>query len=195
MTDQDLILTETQPSRSDALKNRVLLLETAQRLFTEQGVEGVPMSAIAEAARVGKGTLYRHFPNKTSLCEALLDDQQRDLQNRTLQRLRTHTDARQNLDWFLREVMLFIIHNEALLEVGVGEIGVSYLDFPAHLWWRQTIRGLLDQMELGGDLEFLADSLYLLLDVRSVRYLRQSRGYDVSRIIDNLIRLAHSFTS
>jgi AcrR family transcriptional regulator len=195
MTEYDLILTEPQPSRSDALKNRALLLDTARRLFAEQGVEAVPMSAIAEAAGVGKGTLYRHFPNKTSLCEALLDDQQRDLQDRTLHRLRTHTDARENLDWFMREVLLFIVNNQPFLEVGVSQTVMDSLELPAHRWWRQTIRGLLGQMQLDGDLEFLSDTLYLLLDVRSICYLRHSRGYDVGTISDNLTRLVHTFIS
>ncbi|MEL6216458.1 MAG: helix-turn-helix domain-containing protein, partial [Pseudomonadota bacterium] len=68
------------PSRADARRNRKLLLETAQALFEANGVDAVSMTAIADAADVGKGTLYRHFPNKAALCNALLDEDMHALQ-------------------------------------------------------------------------------------------------------------------
>src|SRR5262245_32542619 len=97
----NLLINEPQPSRADALKNRALLLETAHRLFAEQGVENVSMTAIADAAGVGKGTLYRHFENKADLCHALLDQETRDLQERSLRRLQNMGDPLDDLAWFL----------------------------------------------------------------------------------------------
>src|SRR5688500_17060755 len=96
------------PNRSDALKNRALLLETAHRLFMEQGVDNVSMSAVAEAAGVGKGTLYRHFTNKTELCIALLDENQRALQERSFAILREESDPQVALHWFIGEVAAYV---------------------------------------------------------------------------------------
>src|SRR5437868_5301772 len=53
--------------RADAARNRARVLEAAARLFDEQGVENVSMDAIAEAACVGKGTLYRRFGDRARL--------------------------------------------------------------------------------------------------------------------------------
>ncbi|MBL8160943.1 MAG: TetR/AcrR family transcriptional regulator [Anaerolineae bacterium] len=190
MSDEHLILTpqhdppRTQPGRADAVKNRELLLETAKRLFDAQSVEAVTMSAIAEAAGVGKGTLYRHFENKVELCQALLDEDSRAFQARTLDHLRGPDGAYQHLRWFLRETLEFVERNSQLLCVGTG--GTSSLEHPAHWWWRQTIRGLLGQINPPGDLEYLADVLYVMLDVHTVYFQRQVRGYDLERIASGM---------
>ncbi|HRF98801.1 MAG TPA: helix-turn-helix domain-containing protein, partial [Aggregatilineales bacterium] len=57
-SDDSILINPTNPPRADALRNHALLLETARQLFVEQGVESVTMSQIAQAAGVGKGTLY-----------------------------------------------------------------------------------------------------------------------------------------
>ncbi len=57
--------------RADALRNRARIMEAAEAVFATEGIE-VPVDAIAEKAGVGVGTLYRHFPTKEKLCEAIL---------------------------------------------------------------------------------------------------------------------------
>lgn len=185
MADELVIASTPQPSRADALKNRALLLETARRLFDEQGADAVSMSSIAEAAGVGKGTLYRHFQNKSELCEALLDSEQRDLQERAFAHFRAHPDARANLHWFVAEVAAFVDRNIALIGMSLGS-EVPSLQHPAHLWWRQTIRGLLGQLSLTDDLDYLADTFYVLLDGRTIRFQRYTLGYPLTRILDGL---------
>lgn len=181
----NLILYDPRPTRSDALKNRELLLQTAQHLFDLHGVEAVSMSAIAQAAQVGKGTLYRHFENKTALCQSLLNEEQRDLQNRTITRMRSSVHPpEETLRWFLGEVVGFIDKNAAFLCSSIETLPV--LDHPAHFWWRQTIRGLLDQLALPGDLDYWADTLYVMLDVRTIGFQRGALGYDTQRILAGL---------
>jgi AcrR family transcriptional regulator len=58
------------PLRADAERNREQLLVTALRLFTSSKKE-VTLSAVAEKAGVGIGTLYRHFPTRDALVEAV----------------------------------------------------------------------------------------------------------------------------
>lgn len=58
------------------------ILDTAVRLFGENGVEAVSMHQIAKSAGIGQGTLYRRFANKAELCMALLQDQFDDLRRR-----------------------------------------------------------------------------------------------------------------
>lgn len=58
------------PARADAQRNRQRLIEVAQRAFTT-GDTKVPLEAVAKEAGVGIGTLYRHFPTRESLVEAV----------------------------------------------------------------------------------------------------------------------------
>src|SRR3954462_6531104 len=57
--------------RADARRNREIVLRTAMRVFTEEGLE-VSLGRIAQRAGVGAGTVYRHFPSKEILIEAVL---------------------------------------------------------------------------------------------------------------------------
>lgn len=192
MDDDLIIIGEHRPTRADALKNRALLLDTAQRLFAEQGVDAVSMSAIAEAAQVGKGTLYRHFPNKTDLCMALLDKDQRDLQERTLERLRDHTCALDNLRWFLDETVGFLLRNQDFLGSAMSS-AAGRLQHPAHSWWRQTIRSLLGQVGVAGDLDYFADVLYVMLNIETIEFQRRVLGYDGARIRQGLLATLDRF--
>ncbi|MEU7829697.1 MULTISPECIES: helix-turn-helix domain-containing protein [unclassified Nonomuraea] len=57
--------------RADARRNREIVLRTAMRVFAEEGRE-VSLGQIAHRAGVGAGTVYRHFPSKEILVEAVL---------------------------------------------------------------------------------------------------------------------------
>jgi AcrR family transcriptional regulator len=59
--------------RADARRNRARLLEVADRVFSEQGV-GASTEEVARAAGVGIGTVFRHFPTKDALLEAVLTE-------------------------------------------------------------------------------------------------------------------------
>ena len=63
--------TAPRPMRADAVKNRALILEAAEAVFAEEGVT-VPIDEVARRAGVGVGTLYRHFPTKEHLFEAVV---------------------------------------------------------------------------------------------------------------------------
>ncbi len=63
-----------RPLRADAARNRERVLEAALDAFAEKGLS-VPIDEIARRAGVGAGTVYRHFPAKEDLVEAVVADQ------------------------------------------------------------------------------------------------------------------------
>jgi AcrR family transcriptional regulator len=60
----------TRPKRADARRNYEKVLAAARAAFAEGG-ESTALEEIARRAGVGIGTLYRHFPNRQALLEAL----------------------------------------------------------------------------------------------------------------------------
>lgn len=82
--DLDLLRTPPPKERADAARNRAKVLAAAAELFAQHGVESVSMDAVATAAGVGKGTLFRRFGDKAGLAAALLDERERRLQDAIL---------------------------------------------------------------------------------------------------------------
>lgn len=69
---------ECRPMRADAMRNRLRILEAAEEVFAKEGIS-VPVDVVAERACVGVGTLYRHFPTKEALFEAIVLSKLTDL--------------------------------------------------------------------------------------------------------------------
>ena len=106
-----------RPLRADAARNRARVLEVAYETFAAEGLS-VPIDEIARRAGVGAGTVYRHFPTKEALFQAVI-------QNR-MQRL--------------------VDDGHALLESdGPGEALFAFLRSIV-LQWGATDRGLVDAL-------------------------------------------------
>ncbi|MGH9097365.1 MAG: TetR/AcrR family transcriptional regulator, partial [Acidimicrobiales bacterium] len=62
---------DQRPMRADAVKNRARILQAAEEVFAANGLSA-PIDMVAEQAGVGVGTVYRHFPTKEALFEAIV---------------------------------------------------------------------------------------------------------------------------
>lgn len=187
MSDDKLIQFNPDKSlRADAIRNRRLLLNTAVRLFEKKGVEDVTMSAIAKEAGVGKGTLYRNFTDKAELCVALLDEDMRMFQEQTLNYIAGCENTLECLNWFLENAASYVVKHSELLREAANQGSIPILRHPAHIWWRQTILGLLNRMGIEGDKSYFADILYVMLDVQTIRFQLHAQNYDLARIVSGL---------
>jgi AcrR family transcriptional regulator len=66
-------MSSTRPLRADAERNRARILAAASEVFAERGLD-VSLDDIAARAGVGVGTVYRRFPDKDALIDALFED-------------------------------------------------------------------------------------------------------------------------
>ncbi|MGC0415666.1 TetR/AcrR family transcriptional regulator [Embleya sp. AB8] len=90
----------TRPMRADARRNYERLLAQARVVFAEHGIDA-SLEEVARRAEVGIGTLYRHFPTRDALVEAVVRDRYDDLTARA-RALRDTAAARDALVTWLR---------------------------------------------------------------------------------------------
>ena len=95
-----------RPKRADARRNYDRLLNAAMAVFSEQGADTAALEEIARRAGVGIGTLYRHFPTRQSLLEAVYRDQVEGLAVQAAKLLRAESPGRALADW-LRALVSF----------------------------------------------------------------------------------------
>jgi AcrR family transcriptional regulator len=104
-----------RPGRSDARQNYQRLLAAAAEVFAEQGTEA-SVEDVARRADVGVGTLYRHFPTRFDLVEALLSRRYDELTLRAHDLL-TADDAGEALVSWMRD---FVTHVSAFRGLAVS---------------------------------------------------------------------------
>lgn len=107
-----------RPLRSDAAARRDLILDAANDVFAEHGVNA-PLELVVEKAGVGRATLYRNFPDRGALMMALLE--------RSLGRIDAHARRMEECD-------------DALFKL-FGHVGAGIADgAPLSDYWRAIDR-------------------------------------------------------
>lgn len=189
--------------RADAARNRVLVLAAAARLFAERGVPGVTMDDVAAAAGVGKGTLYRRFGDKGGLAMALLDEQERELQQQLLTGsapLGPGLGAGpgpapvDRLAAFVAAYLQFL--DRALDLVLLSETSTPGARFRtgAHGFWRQHCRLLLQSAGVP-DPELSADVLLAALSAEQVRHWLNDDAIPLEDLSTRLVSLARDLAT
>ena len=202
MEDAELVAaTPERQERRHARENRQLLLEVAKRLFAEQGVSATSMKDIAEAAGVGKGTLYRNFAHKGELCVALLREDVAAFQEHLdplISDAGRGTSPLARLDILITERVHMTERHLPLFAAIDEEAGGSGrarpFRTPFAVWTHAHIVRLLGEAVERGeappvDLEFTADAIEAVMSPQHYRFQRHASGYSMERIIAGLRRL------
>ncbi len=176
--------------RADAARNRARILAAAEGLFATRGARNVTMGEIAQAARVGRGTLYRRYPDLASIAMALLDEHERALQAQLLRGpppLGPGAPAAERLAAFYA-AMVRLLEQHLHLVLG-SEIGQSRFATGAYGFWRVHVRALLVQAATP-DPDALVDVLLAPLGPDVYAYQRHDRGLTPEQVTGALSRLA-----
>ena len=145
--------------RADAARNRDKIVEAARTAFRERGYDA-PLDDIAKSAGVGAGTLYRHFPTRESLVDAVMQawvDRVNDSVGKVLAEGGTSRELLRR--WLDEYVVLISVHKG-----GPARITLAMEDDASPMRTKcQTLRVANAQIidELGDDLRPGVDSLQL----------------------------------
>lgn len=129
------------PLRRDAERNRRLLLDTARDLMAERGLD-VSYEEIARAAGTGMGTVYRRFPDRQDLVDALFGDHV-DAVCRMAEDAAEQEDAWQALTTFLERQLELEAADRALGQILRGQKGSYAIAHRAHERMTPVVRSVL----------------------------------------------------
>ncbi|MCY0950630.1 TetR/AcrR family transcriptional regulator [Streptomyces sp. H27-S2] len=133
----------TAPQRRDARRNRQLLVEAGHEVFTEQGLQA-PLDVIARRAGVGNATLYRHFPTRAALVDAVFRDQLTGT-TEAGERARAAADAWTGLNDYLQAVFGTLAADRGTNDLMTTHVeGIEALD-AVHAHNRETMELLLER--------------------------------------------------
>jgi AcrR family transcriptional regulator len=187
--------------RRDAAENRQRVLQTAQRLFSEHGVEAVSMHQIAMAAGVGQATLYRRYAHKGELCTDLMFEYANRFREEVAEYLAESRDGTPPLDqltWVLsRAVQLVETKFSLLAAIGDACWGgrrIEKFQSPFYAWYHSTVAGLLTEAIARGDMRpvdttFAADAIIAALSPDVYQFQREVRGLTRAQILDGVCRI------
>ncbi|MDT3445375.1 helix-turn-helix domain-containing protein [Pseudofrankia sp. BMG5.37] len=180
------------PERADAARNREAILTAAAELFDRADVETVSMNEIAEAAGVGKGTLFRRFSDRGSLIEAVLTRRAAALlrQEQGPPPLGPGGEPAEALHAYLDGLLDFVWANRSLIRALEQSGPNVFYANPASRHWIAELTRRLAAARPGEDADYLAHILYTAVRADAVDYLYTARGMSLDRIRAGLHALA-----
>ena len=134
-------------TRRDALRNRAKLVASARELFAKNGVE-VSVEEITQHAGVGMGTLYRHFPTKDELIDAVLEDAFAEILA-LAERAAAAESAWDGLTMFFERAFELRFQNRGIRElIASGDRGAHHAEMRKRI--RPVIRRLIERAQEQG---------------------------------------------
>jgi AcrR family transcriptional regulator len=182
------MLDAPRAERADATRNRLAILEAAERLVAARGVESVTMDEVACAAGVGKGTLFRHFGDRSGLLHALLDQHERSFQDDFIRGpapLGPGAPVQDRIVAFGERVVEQVETQGQLLVAAEHGAPGQRLRHSVYLTRRALLTALLERTAISSvqDPGYLADVLLGALAAELVLYQRQVLGMSQEQIV------------
>jgi AcrR family transcriptional regulator len=168
--------------RSDAARNRQILMDAATRLIDQCGVDSVTMDAVAEEAGVGKGTVFRRFESRAGLMGALLNHSETAWQASVLSGPPPLGPGAPPLNRLLAfgrsRIELHLRHGDLIRAAGAS----ATRNYAAYSFTAMHVRYLLDQLDVRGDIALLATALLAPLEMVILDQLVHKENVSVDRI-------------
>lgn len=124
-----------------AEQRRSEILREATRIFAERGYQVADMQAVADAAGVGKGTVYRYFPTKEELFTQALTYNLERLKEAVEDARQRPEDPLEQLKEAFRAYLVFFEQNPDLIELFVQERAEFRASFQSSLYFSYMMSG------------------------------------------------------
>ena len=147
-----------RPMRADARRNYDKIVATARVVFTERGTD-CSLDEIAKRAGVGPGTLYRHFPTREALVDALMRDWAERVTSDAEAAVAADLPARETLlTWFENFVDHITLHRGAAMKLCAAMDDPSSPIYGKCQIMGEANRLVLDHLDARGELRPGVDS-------------------------------------
>ena len=183
----DLPVVGSTRERADAARNRDRILCAAVRLFDEtDDPSAVTMDAVAAAAGVGKGTVFRRFGDRAGLMRSLLDEHETAFQEGVIRGeppLGPGAPPIERLAAFGRaRFELLERHGLMIAAAEASERGDARFDSPVYVFYRSHIAMLAREADPDCDADYITEALLGPLAATAFIYQRRARGMSLERI-------------
>lgn len=174
--------------RSDGIRNRKHLVETAKKAFMELGPD-VSLEMIAKQAGLGKGTLYRHFPVRDALIEAVCRNELEQLAAAATALLDAFPPGEALHQW-MRLYVDFIATNKVMAAAVMSICGIAPEKY------RSSAAQITDNPLLGASTDFYRRVTALVDEAARLLLSRAIAAGEIRDDIDtaNLLRAIGGFT-
>jgi len=161
--------------RADAERNRLLLLKTAKAVFADKGSRA-SLDEISRIAGVGAGTLYRHFPTRDALIEAVYLNETRELADAAAPLMADHPPVDALHEWLL--VFVDYIVTKRLMAETINSVtgGPSAMFAQSWGWVKEALNRLTARAVATGDIQVGFEPENLLRAVASVAGNEENRN-------------------
>ena len=174
--------------RADAERNRSRLIEVAKAAFTDIGPE-VSLEEIARIAGVGIGTLYRHFPTRDAMLEAVYRHEVEQLAAAAARLLETKTPVEALRAWMA--LLIDYIATKKIIAPALNSLtgGTAELFASSRVLITSAVSLLVDRAVAAGDIRRDIDPMDLLYALVGFANANNGPGWEPSarRLIDILI--------
>jgi AcrR family transcriptional regulator len=178
----------TRKPRADAVRNRERVLEAAKMVFSAGGAEA-SLEAVAQAAGVGIGTLYRHFPTREALFEAVYRREVQQLAD-LAEQLKREAPPFDALRRWMRSIVKFVATKKGM-SAALALVAYKNTELFSYSFDRLTraVGGLLDRAIAAREIRDDISPEDLIRALVGMCYMHDQPGWQTSvlRLVDVFI--------
>ena len=181
--------------RSDAVRNRAAIVAATRDLVRERGAASLRVADVARAAGVGAGSIYRAVGSRSGLLLALLDDEERELQEQMIRGappIGPGAPPGERLEAFVRALHALVLRQREVLVAADDSSALAPLRSPVHAGWAAHLRVLVSQLRPDADPVVPAELMLAAVSAPAYVHLVDDLGRDPDAVLDAVLTVVRA---